>query len=240
MAYNLRSASTMKAVAGENCPLILGAPEWARRQRFEIRATLPEGSPDYTGRQFNQGQAPQLDLMIRSLLEERFKLKIHRETRELPVYALTTGKNRPKPKPAVGPAVVKTAASESVVFGGMYSMLAVQSPNGDPTRRMEFKASTMQKLAHSLAAFVDRPILDGTGLKGEFDFTIEYELDLTAPGGDASADLSNPMGKMLAGPRIGGPALFTAIQEQLALKLESTKAPVEVVVIDHLERPSKN
>lgn len=119
-------------------------------------------------------------------------------------------------------------------------MLAKQSADGAPGRRLEFKASTMQKLAESLAIFVDRPILDRTGLKGEFDFTIEYELDLTAPGGDASADLSNPMGKMLAGPGIGGPALFTAVQEQLGLKLESTKAPVEVLVVDRLERPSEN
>jgi uncharacterized protein (TIGR03435 family) len=179
--------------------------------------------------------------MIQSLLEERFKLKIHRETRELPVYVLTTGKNRPKLKQAVGPAVVKTAAGESVVYpGGMYSMFARPSTDGTPGRRLEFKNSTMQKLAHSLAIFVDRPILDGTGLKGEFDFTIEYEVDATAPGGDSSADLTNPIGKMLAGPGIGGPALFTAIQEQLGLKLESTKAPVEVLVIDRLERPSEN
>ena len=104
---------------------------------------------------------------------------------------------------------------------------------------MEFKASTMQKLADSLAIFVDRPILDRTGLKGEFDFTIEYEVDPSAPGGDTSADLSDPMGKMLAGPGIGGPALFTAIQEQVGLKLESTKA-VEVLVVDRLGRPSES
>jgi beta-lactamase regulating signal transducer with metallopeptidase domain len=81
-AYNLRAACTMKAVAGENRPLILGAPEWARRERFEIRAKLPEGMPDYTGRQFGQGQAAQLDLMIQSLLEERFKLDVCQAVRQ--------------------------------------------------------------------------------------------------------------------------------------------------------------
>jgi bla regulator protein blaR1 len=105
---------------------------------------------------------------------------------------------------------------------------------------MEFKSSTMQKLAENLGTYFDRPILDRTGIKGEFDFTLEYEIDLTAPVGDPSADSTHPAAKLFAGPGIAGPALFTALQEELGLKLEPTKAPVEVLVVDHLERPSEN
>jgi uncharacterized protein (TIGR03435 family) len=161
-AYNLRSACTMKAVAGENCPIISGAPDWARNERFETRAKLPEGSPNYPGRQFNQGQAPQLDLMTQSLLEERFKLKVQRETKELPVYALIVGKNRPKLKEATGPAVVKTAAGESVVFpGGLYSVRKMPSQDGNPSLRMQFRSITMQKLADGLKIYVHRTRPDG-------------------------------------------------------------------------------
>ncbi len=80
-------------------------------------------------------------------------------------------------------------------------------------------------LADTVASVLDRPVLDRTGLQGDFDFTIEYERDIDAPGTELP---------------FAGPAMFTAFQERLGLKLESTKAPVEVLVIDHIEKPSEN
>jgi uncharacterized protein (TIGR03435 family) len=84
----------------------------------------------------------------------------------------------------------------------------------------------MQELAESLSRVTARPVLDRTGLKGEFDFTIDFEKDPDAPDGSYA--------------QLAGPSLFTALQEQAGLKLEATKGPIDVLVIDHVEKPSEN
>src|SRR5262249_26405797 len=98
--------------------------------------------------------------------------------------------------------------------------------DGQQAARMIVKNRTMQEVADTISVFVGRPILDRTGLKGEYDFTMEYAMDPDASG--------------LPGAELAGPALFTALQEQAGLKLQSTKAAVEVLVIDHAEKPSEN
>jgi uncharacterized protein (TIGR03435 family) len=185
---------------------------------------MPDGSPDYTFRQFLNGQTPQLQLMLQALLVERFNLKVHREKKQLPVYALVIGKN--------GSRLKKSGAVEMIQMpdGNLMENRGVMfRPSATNTERMiqlTVKNQSVQQLADTFAIFLGRPVVDRTGLKGDFDFTMVYETD---------PDASN-----LPGSELAGPALFTAFQEQAGLKLESTKGTVEVLVIDHAEKPSEN
>ena len=178
---------------------VAGATGWIGSDRYDIAArSAGEATP--TRDQANQ--------MLQALLAERFQLKFHRETKEMPVYALVKGKSGPKLKD-------NTAADPP--------MMRMSSPGRET--QMTF-GSPLEQLATQLEQVpgVDRPVLDETGLTGKYDF----QLNLTAgPGGDPATGTS-------------GESVFTAIEEQLGLKLDSRKAPVAIVVIDHVERPSEN
>ena len=115
-AYQLRSACGMKIALGEDCPLITGAlPAWTKKDPFEVQAKMPDNSPTYTGRQFSQGETPQLDLMLQSLLEERFKLSTPGSERAAGILADRREK-RTKLKQAAGPEMVKAPDGSSVPF----------------------------------------------------------------------------------------------------------------------------
>jgi uncharacterized protein (TIGR03435 family) len=160
--------------------------------RFDINAIIPAGTA-----------ADQIPAMLQTLLRDRFKLALHRETRQLPVYALTTAKNGSKLKPA-------------------------ESASGitSDTNRTGWHVSaktTMPQFAEFLARKLDRIVVDETSLSGAF----EIVLDAAPYSLDGSQDAA-------------GPSIFTALQEQLGLKLEARKAPVEILIVDHAERPSEN
>ncbi len=173
---------------------------------------------DITGRPQAEGtpSSTQLRGMIRSILESSFKLTTHREKREMPAYALTVGGGTPK-----------LARNET-------------NPNGPPA--LLFKGlgvlpavnATMSEFAGVLQlAVLDRPVIDRTGLQGRFDFTLSWTPDESQ---------FRSMGVQVPPPAADAklPGLFTAIQEQLGLRLERVNAPVEVIVIDRVERPSEN
>ncbi len=202
---------------GQNCAQLSGGPDWLKKDKFDIQAKSPDGTPDYTLSQFLSGQAPRLQGMLQALLADRFSLKVHREEKQLPVYVLTIGKNGPKFKKAGGETnqlVDGRPMKDGLLF------MPVRQPNGEISNNIQMlmKNRSIQELADTLSGVLDRPFLDRTGLKGEFDITMEYEADPEAP---------------LAG-------LVTAFQEQLGLKVEATKAPIDVLVIDHAEHPSEN
>ncbi len=214
-AYHVR-ACIVPGFRVANCALISGGPAWLKKDSFEIQAKMPTGTPDYTMMQFMNGQAPQLELMLQALLAERFNLKMHREQKELPVYALTVVKGGPKLKPA----------AETIAENGGPMFL----PKSDDQLQMAVKDLSMQQLCETLSNLTGRPVLDRTGLNGKFDFAMEYESEPDAP---RISDLPE-------GSQLTGPAFFTALQQQVGLKLESTKGPVDVLVIDHAEQPSEN
>jgi bla regulator protein blaR1 len=209
--------------SGASCPLLTGGPDWIKKNMFEIQAKAPDGSPDYTTGQLSAGRAPELQLMFQALLADRFSLKIHRENKDLPVFALTIAKNGPKSglKKAAGDMIELKDGSfvkDNTIF------FRSSGPN-DPNVHLTVKNRPIQDFLVTLSGMMGRPVLDRTGLTGEFDFTLDYEKDPDAPPGNLS---------------LVGPAMFTAFQEQLGLKLESTKAPLEVIVVDHAEQPSPN
>ena len=139
--------------------------------------------------------------MLQKLLEERFKLAVHRETKELPVFALVVGKKGPKFRE------VKDDGTAAEIGGGEGHLIKAHH-------------ITMKLLAGALQGYVGDPVLDETGLKGLYDLNLDFIIDESL-----SAE---------------GPRVFEAMQDQLGLKLEARKGPVEVVVIDHVERPSAN
>jgi bla regulator protein BlaR1 len=219
---------------GENdCPMLTGGPIWLRKDYFDIQAKMPDNSPDYNLMQFFDGEAPQLQLMLQALLAERFNLKLHRETKELPVYVLTIGKRGAKLNDAAEAKLIQLPDGSTVRDRSML-WTAARQPNGEVEAgilRMIMRDRSMQEFADALSNVMDRPVLNRTGLQGEFDISIDYERE---PDTSDSADNASRIARDF------GPSFVAALQEQLGLKLEATKAPVEVLVIDHAEQPSPN
>jgi uncharacterized protein (TIGR03435 family) len=157
-------------------------------------------------------------LLLQPLLEDRFKLRFHRETKQLPVYSLTVAKGGPKMKAHEGDDEPKTSGRTS---GGK---------TGLTVTRM-----SMARLADVLGDHTDRIVADNSGLKGVYDFKLDW----------AQEDSHEPAGLLVLsslqeGLRLSGPSIFTAVQEQLGLKLESSKGPVEIIVIDSAEKAIEN
>jgi uncharacterized protein (TIGR03435 family) len=193
---------------------ISGGPAWIDSDHYDILAKTPgEVRPD-------------LDVqmsMLRELLSDRFKLAFHREQKEMSIYTLTVAKSGLKLKGSANTPNASPAGPPPLIF--VLSPRSVRLPGRDATMG-EF-ASVMQRAA------LDRPVVDRTGLTGRYDFDLEFMPDESEFGGALNKPGEPPE---TAGP----PGLFTAIQQQLGLRLEATKGPVDALVIDHVERPSAN
>jgi bla regulator protein blaR1 len=210
---------------------ISGGPSWIESQRYDI-STKPDHKP----------KPDELWLMLQSLLADRFQLKIHHETKELPIYALVVANKDGK----LGPQLAESKPGSCEQFdaskpppppppgkppvlgcGGMW--MGIGSINGTSVG--------LAMLTPVLSRNLGRTVVDKTGLKGEFDLKVQWTPDQA---------LQSPPGPPPPGvpplPPVdpNGPSIFTAFQEQLGLKLESQKGPVDVIVIDHVEKPSEN
>ena len=225
----------------------LSGPDWMRNQRFDIEAKIPNG--------VSKDQLPE---MLQALLAERFKLTLHRDSKEQQVYALVVGKNGPKLQESTAAAdapVPETPGSRElytyqgeartvpgggfVVTSGPFGpMRGGRGPNGG--MKIEFLKLTMPGLTEVLAPHEDRPVVDMTNLKGTYYFGWE---DQPPPRGDGGGRKAGPPESGPdAGPRPDplGESLLTAI-DKAGLKLEKSKAPVEMLVVDHLEKmPTEN
>jgi bla regulator protein blaR1 len=197
---------------------ISGGPAWLNSQGFDILAKppQPEGAAADMRRMTDEAQR-QLRQRLQALLTDRFQLVIHRGTKEMPIYALVLGKSGPKLKESTG------------------------EGHGINANRSAFTGSgaTMQLLAQVLARRLGRPVLDRTGLNGKYDFTLEWTPDAGGPAGKEGPAGPNEKAEQ-AGPGVSGPTIFTALQEQLGLKLESQRGPVEIIIIDRAEKPAAN
>ncbi len=174
---------------------------------------------DLTAQPDGDGQpnTTQWKIMLQKLLADRFKLTFHRDTKELAVYALAVGKT--------GPKLAKNDSDPNGLPGLFFRGLGVL-----PARN-----ATMADFAGVMqTAVLDRPVVDQTKLPGRYDFMLTWTPDESQFGG-LGVKVPPPADNASAPP-----GLFTAIQEQLGLKLDSTKAPVEVLVVDHVEKPSEN
>jgi uncharacterized protein (TIGR03435 family) len=208
---------------------LIGGPDWLGRDRFDITAKM-EGDPPPTP----PGAGPdQMMLAMRSTLAERFKLVVRKETRELDIYALVMARPGGKPGPALKPSTTDCAA----MMKGPRSGGPPPGPN-DPVQcgarqsfgRIQFNGMPLTLFANGISGQVGRMVIDRTGLAGNWDFELTF-----AP--------ERPLGALPPGvepPPVdpNAPTLFTAVQEQLGLKLDSTKGPVDVLVIDSVEQPT--
>jgi uncharacterized protein (TIGR03435 family) len=193
-----------------------GGPDWINTARFDVQAKA-DPSVDETMKKLTGNQAIlEKKHMLQVLLADRFNLKIHEETKVLPSFALVVLKGGPK----FHLTKIEATAPDQTRPPPLYQ-------RGDGARGYEFIAegATMPSLAQILEGQFQTPILDKTGLAGKYDFTLQYH--------GTETDDSTDDGKIW-------PPLRRAIQEQLGLKLEPTKAPGTIFVIDHIEKPSEN
>jgi uncharacterized protein (TIGR03435 family) len=173
------------------------APAWLGSERFDIAAKSVSGSAS---------RIEEEKLLVRELLADRFQLKTHQESKQMPVYLLVVAKGGPKLTPH-NDAGTRTRGGCGRLVG----------------RRM-----TPDGLATMLSRPLGREVLNRTGLSGEYDIQLDFTPDSGPCRGTAESDPS------------GLPSIYTALQQQLGLKLESTKGFVEILVVDHVERPSEN
>jgi uncharacterized protein (TIGR03435 family) len=214
------------------------SPAWTKSERFDIVAR-GEGSiaPD------NDGQPRRLVAMMRSLVEERFRVQAHTEMREMPVYLLVLANKDRKLGPRLHQSSQECGQS-SQEFGGVIATVVPKPPDstkwcgtrggmGTGLSHVQMQGLTMAQVAASFADYwvVRRPVLDRTGLSGRWDGQIDFVAGFLPGPNPDSAPVANPSAD-------SGPIMPAAIQEQLGLKLEPTKARVQVLVIDHVERPT--
>jgi uncharacterized protein (TIGR03435 family) len=194
---------------------IVGGPEWTRSDSYDITATVGDALAAKSPAELREIQP----LLLQSLLEDRFKLKLHRETREMQRYALVlAGKDK-----VLGPDLRPSRIDCSVDF----TKCSVSAQPGV----FSSGSTPVATLANYLAsAVVQTVVSDKTGLEGRYEIALEWTPDRTRlpPSGDPALTASDK------------PSIFAALQEQLGLKLEPERGPVNVVVIDHIERPTQN
>ena len=208
---------------------LIGGPSWLAGDHFDMVAKL-EGNPEFPA----PGSGPDpIQLAMRTLMADRFKLKVHREMREMDIYALVMVKPG-VPGPALKPSTTDCAARMKagpraggpppVPASGVVPCGIMGSPG-----MIRFGGFPMSQLTTMLSGQSGRMVVDRTGLAGNWEFEMRFAAEQRGqppPGVDVPA----------ADP--DAPSLFTALQEQLGLKLESTKGPVEVLVVDSVEQPT--
>ena len=203
-------------------PRIVGGPDWIGTDRFDVVATTSmEGLTADSRRQ-----------MLRALLAERFRLTAHTETRELPIYSLLLVRSNGTLGPNLKASSTVCAPGASRMAGARVEcgLLVSQSPASASLRGGGIPFGDFVRM---LGDYLDRPVVDGTGLTGAFDLELQFTADRGAVPGSAA-----PGGLTAARSPDEIPSIFTAVQEQLGLRLEATKGPAEVLVIDRVERPT--
>jgi len=244
----------------------ISGPDWMASTRFDVLAKLPAGTP--------RSKVPE---MLQSMLAERFKLTIHRETKELPMYALVVGKNGSKmkeseidpdaPPPGGGPGPGGPPGDGGPgLAGGRGGPLVRMGKDGKPQfapgaargpvmlmngrGHLSAKMMSIGGLVDMLARQLDRPVVDQTGLKGNYDFDLDWTPDEGQRGAGFIPGVPPPPPPAGGGeghvpsasnPEANGVSLFTAVQSQLGLKLDAKKGSVELIVVDHVEKtPTEN
>ena len=181
---------------------IPGLPAWAKTAEFDVEAKMDDDLAAALKKLSSEEAQKKRALMLRALLADRFKLRVHYETRERPIYSLLIAKGGPKLKEATG----------------------VDDGGGSWWGRgnIKIQRGPIESLAFCLSDVLGREVKDNTGLHGRYDVQLNWTPDERQGEGEA------------------GPTIFTALREQLGLKLVPAKGPVEVLVVDHAEKPSEN
>ena len=223
VATNINLTSLLMNAYGIRPELMSGLPGWANSTRFDVNAKVSDPDIDALKKLTPEQKRTQRQAQMLALLADRFHLQAHIETKTLPVYDLVIAKGGPKLKentalpsqPTDAPGPGKPPANMKP--GSMWISNSQMTAVGIPT----------SNLAANLAFRVERNVIDKTGLTGKYDFTLKWRPTELEGKADASTDND-------------APDLFAALQEQLGLKLEPSKGPVDTLVIDHVELPTEN
>jgi uncharacterized protein (TIGR03435 family) len=215
---------------------ISGGPGWMGTDQWDIEARAEEGSvPRLTGLPDPNRPDP-IAIRLQSLMEDRFQLKMHRDFRELPIYELSIAKGGSKVKLAADQSSYRPperdAAPPSMPSGGGMPRFSMWTGRGT----LEAVAMEFTNIVQALSSTLGRTVVDKTGLKGLYDLKLQWTPDAPPTGGAPAAIGAEP--PSVIDPN--GPSIFTAVQEQLGLRLESTKGPVDVLVIDNVQKPTEN
>jgi len=223
---------------------VLNGPSWIEDKVYDI---LVKTTPVTFAAMQNMNRSQrnqQRQLMEQSLLADRFKLKVHTETRDQPIYALILSKGpRPKPSASVptGGATVMLSPGGTEAMGVEDLHRGILVVRKGQALEMVVKAMTIDAFVRAIATYPElggRAIVDQTNLAGAYDFTLDWSPEQRAPTSPAaSPDAANPSSDE---SDTDAPPLFTAIQQQLGLKLVPAKGPAQVLVIDHIEKPSED
>ena len=216
---------------------VLGGPAWLDTNRYDIVARIPNDLAEARQKLSRDQQKQQISLMLQSLLVERFHLKVHFESRDLTVYALVVAKPNPhlvastnqrESTAPEGPGPIQLPSKPEDVHHGIMVFYSGQSA------QMTARQASLDDLARWFAGYSEvggRPVVNQTGLSGLYDFTLRWtRQSLAAAPQPGSSDAAGS----------DAPPLFTALPDQLGLRLKRTKAPVEVILIDHVDPPTDN
>jgi uncharacterized protein (TIGR03435 family) len=213
----------------------ISGPDWLNAERYDVLAKVPEGVP-----------ASQKPAMLQALLAERFKMAVHWEKKELAAYALSVAKGGPKMKEFVEAPADSGPAEAKGDFGGVVKRSLDGFPKLPPGKagmmmsfgRLSAQGTQMKDLADGISRQLDRPVVDETGLTGKYDFQLQWT---PGPGEGGIAGMKVAMARQAGRtdvelPNEDGPSLPVALQQQLGLKLEQKKLPVDLLVIDRAEK----
>jgi bla regulator protein BlaR1 len=221
---NVSLKAFVEAAYGVQGSRVVGGPGWVSSDRYDIVAKGPAGA-----------SKPQVWLMLRSLLADRFKVSLRNEVRELPIYSLEMGKSGPKlSKQADADCqdVSAPAPADSPVTLPCGTVFRAWGPQGGI---LGGRKVSISGIVDGLSGALERPVVDKTGLTGTYNFDLQWTPEgyQPGPGGEGES-------RRRVEPVEPGPSILTAVQEQLGLKLVAGKGPVQILVIDHAERPSGN
>ena len=214
---------------------LLSVPSWVS-DRYDIQAQMDESTAAAIRTMSQEQERARTALLLQALLVDRFKLTLHREAKELPVYALLVAKGGPK---------FKETALTPAELGPPDSQAPSGSPRKGPSAKMmrgelAMTGVTLDLFAELLTLRAGRPVLNETRLTGHYDFAMHWTADDEQNPASRGAGEGPPVEASAPLETGLGPTIFTALQEQLGLKLEPRKSRAEVLVIDHIERPSEN
>ena len=207
---------------------IAEAPGWTESDRYDINAKIEDSMTEKMRRLPLDQQGEQFRLLVRSLLEDRFQLRVSHATKDLPVFALVVAKNGPKLAPT-------TLPPDDPANTRMRTPRFLRTPaSGQLVARGQAIVALLGMLSREVGGHV---VLDETGLKGEFDFKLQWTPETSSP----TLATEGSQTSLAASPsETSAPSIFTALQEQLGLKLESRKAPRDVIVVTQIKKPSEN
>ena len=214
LAYNPWKHATGACSLARMADLIIGGPDWMKSSRYVLQAVLPEGMTATAFDGLGIGEATDVQRMLQAMLADRFRLTIRRSSKDLPVYSLQLDESANGVRARFASSMAGSQVAPARFGAGIFSSYP-SDPDGHPYTSITFRQQPLLRVVQRLASPAQRPVVDQTGLNGEFDFVLEF---------DETGVLR--------------PVLVTAIREQLGLALKPAFGTMEALIVERAERPT--